>query len=72
MVVSQVGEGRSCERRSAQALDRQVVNDRKGQEWYKNDMDEPRVSQGLELEQRSSEGGFPRSLGEEVDVGFVN
>lgn len=56
----------------AQALDRQVVNDRKGQEWYKNDMDELRVSQGLELEQRSVEGDFPRAVGEEVRVGFVN
>lgn len=56
----------------AQALDRQVVNDRKGQERYKNDMDELRVSQGLELEQRSVEDDFPRAVGEEVRVGFVN
>lgn len=56
----------------AQALDRQVVNDRKGQEWYKKDMDGLRVSQGLELEQRSAEGDFPRAVGEDGHVGFVN
>lgn len=56
----------------AQALDRQVVNNIKGQKWYKNDMDELRVSQELELEQRSAEGDFSRAVGEEVLVGFVN
>lgn len=45
------------------ALYRQVVNDRKGQEWLKNDMDKLRMRQSLELEQRSAEGNFPRAVG---------
>lgn len=30
------------------------------------------MSQGLKLEQRSAEGDFPRAVGEEGHVGFVN